>query len=132
MVSTINATSTGVATTADNSGILKVQSNGVTVTALAWVNFNGVTTASVRASYNVSSVVRNAAGDYSVNFSNALADANYCLATCAGYSSTNTPVVAQPFSTYPPSTSAVRVQTGWTNGTINDVSTVNIVVFGNS
>lgn len=43
----------------------------------AWVNLNGVTTATVRASFNVSSVTRNGAGDYTVNFTTALPDANY-------------------------------------------------------
>jgi hypothetical protein len=43
----------------------------------AWVNFNGVTTATIRASFNVSSVIRNSTGDYTVNFTNAMPDANY-------------------------------------------------------
>ena len=132
MVSTINATSSGLTSTGDNSGIIKVQSNGVTVSALAWVNFNGVTTVSVRASYNVSSVTRTSAGDYTINFTNAMADANYVLAGCAGYNSTNTPALVQPYGLSPPTTTSVRVQTGWTNGTNNDVLTVNAVIFGNS
>jgi hypothetical protein len=47
----------------------------------AWVNFNGTTTtpSTIRASFNVSSVTRNSTGDYTVNFTNALADANYCV-----------------------------------------------------
>lgn len=43
----------------------------------AWVNFNGVTTATIRASFNVSSVTRNGTGDYTVNLTTALTDANY-------------------------------------------------------
>jgi hypothetical protein len=42
----------------------------------AWVNFNG-NTAAIRGSFNVSSVTRNSAGDYRVNFTNALIDANF-------------------------------------------------------
>jgi hypothetical protein len=45
----------------------------------AWVNFDGVTTATIRASYNVSSITRNGSGDYTVNFTTAMADANYAL-----------------------------------------------------
>ncbi len=45
----------------------------------AWVNFNGVTTAAIRASYNVSSVTRTAAGLYTVTFTTALSDANYSI-----------------------------------------------------
>jgi hypothetical protein len=43
----------------------------------AWVNFNGTGTVAIRASYNVSSITDNGTGDYTVNFTNALADANY-------------------------------------------------------
>ena len=44
----------------------------------AWVNFNGTGTVAIRASGNVSSITDNAQGDYTVNFTTALADANYC------------------------------------------------------
>lgn len=48
----------------------------------AWVNFNGTTTPpSIRASFNVSSVTRSSTGNYTANFTNALADANYATAT---------------------------------------------------
>lgn len=43
----------------------------------AWVNFNGTSTVDIRASYNVSSITDNGTGDYTVNFTSALADANY-------------------------------------------------------
>ena len=49
--------------------------------AKAWVNFNGTGTIgqaqTIRSSYNVSSVTKNGTGDYTVNFTTALADANY-------------------------------------------------------
>ena len=54
----------------------------------AWVNFNGVTTATIRASFNVSSVTRSAAGDYVVNFTNALSDANYSTVASGGRNAT--------------------------------------------
>ena len=44
----------------------------------AWANFNG-TTATIRAAYNVTSVTRNSTGDYTVNFTNAMADSNYAV-----------------------------------------------------
>ena len=44
----------------------------------AWVNFNGTGTVSIRASGNVSSITDNGTGDYTVNFTTAMADANYC------------------------------------------------------
>ena len=51
--------------------------NCIQGSAKAWVNFNGQSSAAIRASYNVSSVTYNSAGDYTVNFTNAFADANY-------------------------------------------------------
>ena len=43
----------------------------------AWVNFNGTGTVAIRASFNVSSITDNGTGDYTVNFTTALADANF-------------------------------------------------------
>ena len=48
--------------------------NGI---AKAWVNFNGTSTVAIRASYNVSSITDNGVGDYTVNFTTAMVDANY-------------------------------------------------------
>ena len=45
----------------------------------AWVNFNGSGTVAIRDSYNVSSITDNGTGDYSVVFSTAMTDANYCM-----------------------------------------------------
>lgn len=45
----------------------------------AWVNFNGTSTVAIRASFNVSSITDNGVGDYTVNFTNALTDANYVV-----------------------------------------------------
>jgi hypothetical protein len=45
----------------------------------AWVNFNGTGTVAIRASGNVSSITDNGTGDYTVNFTTALPDANYCF-----------------------------------------------------
>ena len=67
----------------DSSGNLKFNSGyGSVATAYgcrAWVNFNGTSTVAIRASGNVSSITDNATGDYRVNFTTALADANYAV-----------------------------------------------------
>jgi len=55
----------------------------------AWVQFDG-TDGTRRASYNVSSVTRSAAGTYTINFTNSLTDANYSVnATCSASSGNN-------------------------------------------
>ena len=45
--------------------------------ARAWVNFNGTGTVAIRGSGNVSSITDNGTGDYTVNFTTAMQDANY-------------------------------------------------------
>jgi hypothetical protein len=50
--------------------------NPIKGSAKAWVNYNGIAQ-TVYASYNVSSVTRNGAGDYTLNFTNAFTDTNY-------------------------------------------------------
>ena len=87
MTSIINASpSNGITQTADGSGVIKVQSNGVTTNALAWVNFNGTLSGTItpRANYNVGSVTKNSTGDYTINFTSALSDANYVVCGTAG------------------------------------------------
>ena len=54
----------------------------------AWVNFNGTGTVAIRASFNVSSITDNSTGNYTVNFTTALEDANYCVSTAIGESAT--------------------------------------------
>lgn len=46
----------------------------------AWVNFNGTGTVAIRASGNVSSITDVGVGQYTVNFTTALPDANYSVA----------------------------------------------------
>ena len=46
----------------------------------AWVNFNGTGTVAIRADFNVTDILDNGTGDYTVNFTTALPDANYSFA----------------------------------------------------
>ena len=70
------------------SGLLQFNSGyGSVATAYgcrAWVNFNGTGTVAIRASGNVSSITDNGLGDYTVNFTTAMVDANYSLCGTAG------------------------------------------------
>jgi hypothetical protein len=67
-----------VTTLKEPSGVLATQ-NGMTGIAKAWVNFNGTGTVAIRDSFNVSSITDNGTGDYTVNFTTALPNANYCV-----------------------------------------------------
>ena len=50
----------------------------------AWVNFNGTGVVAIRASGNVSSITDNGVGDYTVNFTTAMPDANYATSMAGG------------------------------------------------
>ena len=71
--------STLVAQTISN-GTVSTSSANVINGAKAWANFNGNTSPpTIRAQYNVSSITKHTTGDYTVNFTNAFADANYSV-----------------------------------------------------
>jgi hypothetical protein len=53
--------------------------NCIQGSAKAWANINGTPTASIRASYNFSSITTNGTGDWTFNLTNALSDANYSI-----------------------------------------------------
>jgi hypothetical protein len=71
------------ATTGSFSGDLSFNSGygsaAVAYGCRAWVNFDGTGTVAIRASGNVSSITDNGTGDYTVNFTNAMPDADYSL-----------------------------------------------------
>jgi hypothetical protein len=96
--------------------------------AKAWVNFNGTTSpGTIRSSYNVSSVTKNGTGDYTINFTSALADANYALfVTPQSNSTTANAVYTVSYNVN--SARIVYVQTGVSNV---DQTQAGIAVFGN-
>ncbi len=141
MATILNAVSgTGLTQTADGSGVMKVQSNGVTTNALAWVNFDGTLTGTItpRANYNISSVTKNGAGDYTLNFTNVLSDANYVV-TATALLDTITLTTGGWFAGIKATsgipntktTLAVRVSTVAQNGTVASDSETAFVIFGN-
>lgn len=133
MTTTINASPTnGLVQTADGSGVLKVQSNGVTTNALAWVNFNGTGTVAIRSSYNVSSITDNGTGNYTVNFATALSDANYAVAATGDLGGPWYGGVSL-YSAGTQSTTAVQIATHSDSGTgsYQDFTRVCVSIFGN-
>ena len=57
----------------------------------AWVNFNGTGTVEIRASGNVSSITDHGTGKYTINFTTALDDADYCAVAAFTTGSTTNP-----------------------------------------
>jgi hypothetical protein len=78
--------------------------------AKAWVNFNGTGTVAIRTSFNVTSITDNTTGDYTVNFTNALADGNYAVSLSCAVSSTVAGAAA-PLVGSVPTASACRLRT---------------------
>lgn len=90
-------------------------SSAVAYGCRAWVNFNGTGTVAIRESGNVSSITDNGSGDYTVNFTTAMSDANYSVAGAArndNFDFAGTVVVINRNTTQ--STSLVRIYTGFT------------------
>lgn len=116
----------GVTTLNSSSGVLATQ-NGMTGIAKAWVTYNGVSQ-TILSSFNVSSVTYTGAGDYTVNFTTAMANANYasCI-TSSTTASTSVPFVFNRQNQTAQTTSAIRI--GITNsGTTNETSSLVSVI----
>ena len=78
----------------------------------AWVNFNGTGVVAIRASYNVSSITDNGTGDYTVNFTSALVDANYAFTVgWRGTANDDTDFSPVLYTGASPSTTAARFVT---------------------
>jgi hypothetical protein len=87
----------------------------------AWVNFNGTGTVAIRAAGNVASITDNGTGNYTVNFTTAMPDANYAPVVSASAFQNGTNVTVASLynyndNTYYPTTSGVRVQIVATGG----------------
>ena len=100
-------------------------------TAKAWVNIDGTGTVAIRDSYNVSSVTDNGTGDYSVNFSVALGDANYSAVASGNAQGGGYDDARQGPGVRNVSLSQVKLYCGFDNGTATDWTYVNCIVFGN-
>jgi hypothetical protein len=86
----------------------------------AWISFNGTGTPAVRGSMNVSSITDNGAGDYTINFTTAMSDANYATVVTAMRVSGNTGAQGFMRETTTPTTALVRIGTTNQGGTAVD------------
>jgi hypothetical protein len=104
--------------------------NPIQGSAKAWVNFQGTDTVAIRASYNVSSITDNGTGDYTVNMTNALADANYAFVGTAGGGTVNpNNYFTGPSTATTMSTTQFRFQTRNDGAGLVDSNTIMISVF---
>lgn len=103
----------------------------------AWVNFDGtkdttgaVSTANtnrlIRASGNVTSVLRNGTGDYTVTFTTAMPDANYCVQGLAGYAGSISAIIRIEGS---PVSGSVRLTCSESTNPLVDTPQFNVAIF---
>jgi hypothetical protein len=112
-----------------STGLLQFNSGyGSVATAFgcrAWVNFDGTGTPTRRGNGNVGSITDNGTGDYTVNFTTSMPDANYAaVATCSQNDSAGR--IAVVFSYL---TTSVRVGIRDAVFALFDASIVNVVIF---
>jgi len=92
----------------------------------AWVIFNGTGTVAIRGSGNVSSITDSGTGNYTVNFSTAMIDANYSAPASAGHTAYNTTRTPLCWSF---ATTSVSVGTVTSGGTASDAEDVSVAIF---
>jgi hypothetical protein len=95
--------------------------------ARAWVNFNGTGTVAIRASGNVSSITDNTTGDYTVNFTTAMPDADY--AAVVGGATTGSGAAYGVGSSAPTSSAYRLIAFGYNGGSLTDQSNVYVAFF---
>jgi hypothetical protein len=122
----------GLALSPDIKAALNASGSAPVYAARAWVNFNGTGTVAIRSSGNVSSIVDNGVGDYTVNFTTAMPDANYAVTINAKYpafpGSTGVPIYGINRNT-DLTTGAVRINTANALETLVDMDIVSVAVF---
>ena len=89
--------SAGVTTNAGGSVNPSTNVEGINYSCRAWVNFNGTGTVAIRQSGNVTSITDNGTGNYTVNFTTAMADADYSFVASCG-NGDNAGMMASPQS----------------------------------
>jgi hypothetical protein len=115
---------------------IKDTNNVEVYTCKAWVNFDGTQTAAsmIRADGNVSSITDNGTGNYTVNFTNAMTDANYCAqvrAALTNYNISQPGNSAQTVSTtsYSPGTFYINGSNSSYNFSAGDPTDVYVAIF---
>lgn len=98
----------------------------------AWVNFqggNGNTAGTRNASFNVSSVTVNGTGNYTLNFTNAMPDANYAVSGSCLRGSVNDGLYIAVRYNSTPTTSACNVVAADGSGNSNNPTTAFVAIF---
>jgi hypothetical protein len=124
--------SAGVTTNAGGSVNPSTNINGINYSCRAWVNFNGTGTVAIRGSGNVTSITDNGTGNYTVNFTTAMTDANYSLGLSYAFSPTvqSKDVFATVRAVNTMLAGSVQIISGdFSNAVLGDVAYIGVSIF---
>jgi microcystin-dependent protein len=109
----------------DTVGAVLTTQNGMTGIAKAWVNFNGTlaTPITPRSSFNISSITKNSTGNYTLTFTTAMPNTNYCVVG-QNEIATSTGVKAATYTT-----SSVTITTALYTAAAYDTTFNNVAIF---
>jgi hypothetical protein len=121
------ATAAEVVTGTDTARVPSVSTMGSHQgVAKAWVNFNGTGTVAIRDSYNVTSITDNGVGNYTLNFTTAMANTNYTSGAAAGTTIPTAGIVIPATA----ATGSYQIRTFAVNNTALDCDFVHVAIFG--
>lgn len=118
LASTLDLTGKTITLATDAAVVSKLSTasgSAPSYSARAWVNFNGSGTVAIRSSGNVSSITDNGTGNFTINFTTAMPDANYSV---SGVMNVSANTVVGSISIYPsstPTTSSVQIHVAQVN-----------------
>ena len=98
--------------------------------AKAWINYNGTGTVSIRDSFNVSSLTDNGEGLYTITFTNAMSNNDYCVQCTSHMWEDNSDDNARISGATKMSTTSFRQCTIYGTGTYQDAQNNMAAVFG--
>ena len=111
------------------AGALNASGSAPIYACRAWVNFNGTGTVAIRASGNVSSITDNGTGDYTVNFTTAMPNANYSIVGSTSFGTTSSGgIFLEVSGSDNMLTTSARITTRGTT-TLFDAAMVSVAIF---
>jgi len=91
----------------------------------AWVRFDGTASTPITpdASFNVTDITKNGTGDYTINYTTNIPNANYAFSVSSNQPQTRV------FSTAAATVSSIRIVTSGSTGTATDAEAVSVIIY---
>ena len=114
--------------TFDSASLATISGTAPLYMCRAWVNFNGTGTVAIRGSGNVSSITDVGIGNYTVNFTTDMTDANYSAIGSSNYGGATITGMSN-ITVRSLLTTSCGVSNQFTNGSVEDVVLVCVSIF---